>query len=367
MRMRSSRHRRRAPPWWPENEPWPPVHGSLEWRRHRTRFVRRAGAGLSLLLFLVVLGTQQVMSWLFGGSPFPDRFPRALWAFGLVFVILAVVSATMRRFGLPMGDIVGAANRVADGDYSVRVSEHGPPSLRTVARAFNSMTSRLEAHEQQRRHLMADIAHELRTPLTVIQGRLEGLIDGVYPRDEARLTEVLNDTRMLARLVEDLRTLAHTESGTLALHKEPTDVGVLVQEVVKAFAVESAAKHVTVEAQPPKDLPLVDVDPLRVREVVTNLMSNALHHTPTGGAVSIAVTTTATTLAIAVSDSGSGIAAEELPKIFDRFYKGRGSTGSGLGLTISKNLVEAHGGEIRAASETGRGTTITFTLPHRSA
>src|SRR6185436_3490877 len=114
----------------------------------------------------------------------------------------------------------------------------------TVARAFNSMTSRLEAHEQQRRHLMADIAHELRTPLTVIQGRLEGLIDGVYPRDEARLTEVLNDTR------------------TLALHKEPTDVGVLVQEVVKAFAVESAAKHVTVAAQPPKDLPLVDVDPL---------------------------------------------------------------------------------------------------------
>ena len=147
------------------------------------------------------------------------------------------------------------------------------------------MTSRLEAHEQQRRHLMADIAHELRTPLTVIQGRLEGLIDGVYPRDDARLTEVLNDTRMLARLVEDLRTLAHTESGTLALHKEPTDVGVLIQEVAKAFEAESTARRVTVETQTPKDLPLVDVDPLRVREVLTNLVSNALHHTPTGGVV----------------------------------------------------------------------------------
>jgi two-component system sensor histidine kinase BaeS len=362
-----SRDWRRAPPWWPENEPWPPVRGSLHWRRHRTRFVRRAGAGLSLLLFLVVLGAQQVMSWFFGASPFPERFPRALWAFAVVLVIVSVVSATMRRFGLPMGDIVGAANRVADGDYSVRVSEHGPPSLRTVARAFNSMTSRLEAHEQQRRHLMADIAHELRTPLTVIQGRLEGLIDGVYPRDEARLTEVLNDTRMLARLVEDLRTLAHTESGTLALHKEPTDVGVLIHEVAKAFEAESTARRVTVETQTPTDLPLVDVDPLRVREVLTNLVSNALHHTPTGGVVSIAIATTAPMVAITVSDSGSGIAAEELPKIFDRFYKGRGSTGSGLGLTISKNLVEAHGGEIRAESTTGRGTLISFTLPLRSA
>jgi signal transduction histidine kinase len=358
-----SRDWRRSPPWWPENEPWPPVHGRAHWRRHRARFVRRAGIGLSLMLFLVVLGTQQVTSWLFGGSPLPERVPRALWVFGLVFVILTVVSATMRRFGLPMGDIVGAANRVADGDYSVRVSEHGPPSLRTVARAFNSMTSRLEAHEQQRQHLMADIAHELRTPLTVIQGRLEGLIDGVYPRDDARLAEVLNDTRMLARLVEDLRTLAHTESGTLALHKEPTDAGVLIQEVVKTFEAESAARHVTVESQAAKDLPLVDVDPLRVREVLTNLVSNALHHTPAGGAVSIAITATAQTLAVTVSDSGSGIAAEELPKIFDRFYKGRGSSGSGLGLTISKNLVEAHGGEIRAESTVGRGTTIRFTLP----
>jgi two-component system sensor histidine kinase BaeS len=358
-----SRDWRRAPRWWPENEPWPPVRGSLQWRRQRTRFVRRAGAGLSLLLFLVVLGAQQVLSWLFGGSPFPERFPRALWAFAVVLVIVSVVSAMMRRFGLPMGDIVGAANRVADGDYSVRVSEHGPPSLRTVARAFNSMTSRLEAHEQQRRHLMADIAHELRTPLTIIQGRLEGLIDGVYPRDEARLTEVLNDTRLLARLVEDLRTLAHTESGTLALHKEPTDVGVLIHEVAKVFEADSTARHVTVEAQTPQDLPLVDVDPLRVREVLTNLVSNALHHTPTGGAVSIGIATTATTMAITVADSGSGITAEELPRIFDRFYKGRASTGSGLGLTISKNLVEAHGGEIRAESRPGSGTAITFTLP----
>ncbi len=280
-----------------------------------------------------------------------------------MFVIITIVSAAMRRFGFPMGDIVGAANRVADGDFSARVSEYGPPSLRTVARAFNSMTSRLEAQERQRRHLMADIAHELRTPLAVIQGRLEGLIDGVYPRDESQLTAVLHDTRMLARLVEDLRTLAHAESGMLALHKEPTDVGVLVQEVVNTFSAESAAKHVSIETHGAKDLPLIDVDPLRIREVLTNLVSNALHHTPEGGSVSLAVSTRSKAVIVEVTDSGTGIAADELPKIFDRFYKGHGSHGSGLGLTISKNLVEAHGGEIRAESQPGRGTTITFTLP----
>jgi len=225
------------------------------------------------------------------------------------------------------------------------------------------MTSRLQLQEEQRRHLMADIAHELRTPLTVIQGRLEGLIDGVYPRDEARLTQLLDDTRMLARLVDDLRTLANAESGTLTLQKEPTDLGILLQDVVKTFSEESAARHVAVDARAASDLPLVDVDPVRMREVLTNLVSNALHHTPAGGSVSLDAAARGDRLAIDVTDSGAGIAASDLPKIFDRFYKGTGSSGSGLGLTISKNLVEAHGGDIRAESPPGKGTTMTFTIP----
>lgn len=156
---------------------------------------------------------------------------------------------------------------------------------------------------------------------------------------------------------------AHAESGTLALHKEPTDVGILLQDVVKTFAAESAARRLTVDAHSAKDLPLVDVDPLRVREVLTNLLSNALHHTPAGGTVSLAVAARAKDMVVEVTDSGIGIDAADLPKIFNRFYKGRGSHGSGLGLTISRNLVEAHGGEIRAGSRPGHGTTITFTLP----
>jgi len=328
--------------------------------------VRRAGVGLSLLLFLVVLGTQQVMSWLFGGSPLPERFPRFVWALGLVFVIVTVVSATMRRFGLPMGDIVGAANRVADGDYSVRVSEHGPRSLRTVARAFNSMTSRLEAHEQQRRHLMADIAHELRTPLTVIQGRLEGLLDGVYARDDAHLGEAVADTRILARLIDDLRTLASSESGALSLQREATDLVVLVHDAVRSLSADAQGAGVTIRVGESMSLPLVDVDPLRIREVLVNLVSNAIRHTPPGGTISVDAETRSDGVMVTVADTGSGVAADELPKIFDRFYKGSGSRGSGLGLTIARNLIVAHGGEIRADSEPGVGTTIVFTLPRSS-
>jgi signal transduction histidine kinase len=284
-------------------------------------------------------------------------------AAAILVLLLAVFFGAMRRFGFPLGDIVGAADRVASGDLSARVPERGPPSLRSVARAFNSMTARLQAQDQQRRHLMADIAHELRTPLTVIQGRLEGLLDGVYPRDDAGLTAVLEETRTLARLVDDLRTLAHAESGMLALQKEPTDLAVLVHDVVGSFAAEADAAEVTVRVDSPSDLPLVDVDPLRMRQVLTNLFSNALRHTPPGGSIAVAAEAVDGRIAVRVTDTGAGIPPEELPKIFDRFYKGPESRGSGLGLTIARDLVVAHGGEMRAESRVGQGTTITVLLP----
>ena len=193
----------------------------------------------------------------------------------------------MRRFGSPLGDIVEAADRVAEGDYSVRVVRARTPVDADVARAFNSMTSKLQAQDEQRRHLMADIAHELRTPLAVLQGRLEGMLDGVYPRDEAQINAVLQETRMLTRLVDDLRTLAHTESGTLALQKESTDIGVLVSDATASFAADAAERKSRFDVHAAPDLPLIDVDPLRIREVLTNLISNALHHTPAGGRVSV--------------------------------------------------------------------------------
>ena len=168
---------------------------------------------------------------------------------------------------------------------------------------------------------------------------------------------------MLSRLVEDLRTLAHTESGTLALQKESTDLAVLINDTTGSFAGEAAERHVQLEVNAPASLSLVDLDPVRIREVLTNLVSNALRHTPASGRVSVTASAQASTVAIAVSDTGSGISADDLPRIFDRFYKGHGSRGSGLGLTIARNLVAAHGGEIHADSVEGKGTTITFALP----
>ncbi len=203
-----------------------------------------------------------------------------VWAAVLLLVI--GFGLTMRLLGRPLSDVVGAADRVASGDFAVRVPEHGPPSLRSVASAFNSMMTRLEQQQHARRELMADIAHELRTPLSVMQGRLEGMIDGVYPRDEQQVGKVLEDTRTLARLVEDLRTLAHSESGTLTLAREPTDVGILLGETASAFQPEAGARGVEIQTNVPDDIPPVDLDAVRIREVVMNLLANAVRHSPEG-------------------------------------------------------------------------------------
>ena len=358
--------RQQVPHWWPENEPWPPRFGPGSWRYRRTRFERRIGLLFWICVLVMFAGMNTLLSWLFPGVTVIGPSLRSLRPlFGVFWLVLifGFLLPAMRRFRSPLGDNVVAADRVSEGDYSVRTSEYGPRWMRAIARAFNSMTSKLEAQDLQRRHLMADIAHELRTPLAVLQGRLEGMLDGVYPRDEAQINAVLQETRMLTRLVDDLRTLAHTESGTLALQKESTDMGILISDAAASFSAEAAERNVTLDVRPAPDLPLIDVDPLRIREVLTNLVSNAMRHTPEGGRVSVTATARPHSIVVSVSDTGSGIAAADLQKIFDRFYKGRASRGSGLGLTIARNLVVAHGGEIRADSLEGKGTTMMFTLP----
>jgi signal transduction histidine kinase len=230
------------------------------------------------------------------------------------------------------------------------------------------MAERLQRDDEQRRRLMADVAHELRTPLTVMQGRLEGLVDGVYPRDDGQLAQLLEETRVLARLIDDLRTLALAESGGLLLQREATDAGVLAREAARSVQAEAAARGVVVEVDAPADTPAADIDPVRIREVLTNLLFNALRHTPAGGRVTIGVAAgPGRAIAISVADTGCGIAPEAVGRIFDRFYKGAGSRGSGLGLAIARNLVAAHGGEITVRSEVGRGTTIAFVLPAAAA
>jgi signal transduction histidine kinase len=325
------------------------------------------------VLTLVGIGVSTVVRWVFhavGPSGTSLRFefaPFAFFAAMIAGMLLLTFFTVMRRLGSPMGDIVSAAHRVGSGDYGVRLEERGPRFLRVVARSFNSMTAQLESQDQQRRQLMADIAHELRTPLSVIQGRLEGLVDGVYPRDEARMAELLEDTRMLARLVDDLRTLANAEAGNLPLRKEPTDLSVLLHDSVASFAAEAGGKQIEIRVEEASELPLVEIDPLRIREVLTNRLANAVRHTGPGGRILVKAEANAERAAVGVLDTGSGIPPEELPRIFDRFYKGASSRGSGLGLTIARNLVLAHGGEITAESEPDRGTLIRFTLPLKPA
>jgi signal transduction histidine kinase len=295
---------------------------------------------------------------------------RVLTAGGLVWAAVLLVAVgfalTMRLVGRPLSDVVGAADQVASGDFAVRVPEHGPSSLRSVASAFNSMMSRLEQQQHARRELMTDIAHELRTPLSVMQGRLEGMLDGVYPYDERQVTTVLEDTRTLARLVEDLRTLAHSESGTLSLAKEPVDVAVLLTETASAFQPEARAHGVEIRTDVPDDMAAIDIDPVRIREVLMNLLANAVRHSVAGGLVTIeadAADAADAHVSIRVIDQGKGIRAEDLPHIFDRFYKGPGSSGSGLGLTIARSLVVAHGGTIVARVRSEGGTVVELTLP----
>ncbi len=358
-------HRGGPPHWWPANEAWPPPDRGRVWRRGRGRFLRRIGCLLIPVLVLTAIGTTTVVRLLVertAGGVVPG-ISGVLGPLAALIVLAAAFIVVMRRVGVPAGDLIGAANWVADGDYSVRVVERGPPSLRTFTRAFNQMIERLQTQDTLRRQLMADIAHELRTPLSVIQGRLEGLLDGVYPRDDERLRLVLEETRVLARLIEDMRTVANSESGTLTLEREPTDVAVLVTDTVRSLMAHADTRGVRLVTSCSSDLPLADLDPLRVREVLTNVIVNAIRHSPVGGTVAIEATAESNRLRLRVTDTGPGIAPDDLPRIFDRFYKAPDSPGSGLGLAIARALVTAHDGEIRAESTLGQGTTITVMLP----
>lgn len=287
----------------------------------------------------------------------------ALLLFGAA--IAGGVAIFVRRIATPVADIVSATERIGKRDYKVRIDPPvlGPRWLANTARAFNAMASELESQDEARRHMMADIAHELRTPLAVVQGQLEGLIDGVYPRDNERLQELLEETRVLTRLVEDLRTLSTAESGALALIKEPTDLVTLGHDVASALAAHAAERGVSLTIEAPSEMEPVSLDPVRIREVLTNLTVNALRYTPRGGGVRLVLLTRSDGVELRVIDTGAGIAADELPRIFDRFYKGATSSGTGLGLTIARRLVEAHGGTIRAESRVGAGTTMVVFLP----
>jgi two-component system OmpR family sensor kinase/two-component system sensor histidine kinase BaeS len=332
----------------------------------RGRFVRRA-AGFAFVAFLffsfVVAAFVTLLINIFNsaGSAGSGLFvPLAILA---VVVVSFGFARGLRRLVAPLGDLIEAAESVEAGNYATRVRPRGPRELRSLARAFNAMSAHLETSEEQRRRLLADVTHELRTPLTIMQGNLEALLDGIYPADAEHLEPILDETRALSRLVDDLRTLSLGESGALTLHRELTDIGELVTDSVASFRTQADSAGITLVAAVDGALPQADVDPVRIREVLANLLSNALRYTPRGGTVRVAATAADGRVRVVVHDSGPGIAAEALPHVFDRFYKSEESHGAGLGLAIAKSLIVAHGGEIEATSAVGDGTAMRLWLP----
>jgi two-component system sensor histidine kinase BaeS len=224
------------------------------------------------------------------------------------------------------------------------------------------MSARLEETDRQRRAYLADVTHELRTPLTVIQGQLEGVIDGVYPSDAAHLTPILEHVRTLDGLIEDLRTLTLVETGGLSLRREAVDMAVLITDAVAGLEPAAAARSVQLRTSFAGDLPVVDADPVRIRRVLSNLLANGIRHSAAGGTVTVVASAEPGWLRVAVRDTGQGFPPELLPHVFERFVKAPDSPGSGLGLSIARDLIVAHGGTISARNE-AVGAVVEFTLP----
>ena len=285
---------------------------------------------------------------------------------------VALIFLASRRILAPVNALGVAARRLGQGDLGQRVPARGPSEIRHLGNAFNSMAENLQAAEQQRRNLTADVAHELRTPLSNIQGYLDAVHDGLLEPDQATIGTLRQQTGHLVTLVEDLRLLAQAEAGSLTLQMQPSSVGDLLAEAVEAFRPRAEAKELSLDLEAPEGLPEVDLDRTRISQVVGNLLENAIFNTPAGGAVTVSAQLLEDAVRVTVADTGPGIAPEDVPRIFDRFYRvdpsrARATGGAGLGLTIARELVEAHGGEIWVTDggdgESGGGARFSFTLP----
>ncbi|MEI8167656.1 MAG: ATP-binding protein [Chloroflexales bacterium] len=301
---------------------------------------------------------------------FLDTLNRSLWTAGLVAggVSLALGLFIARGLAAPLGRLATGARRIAQGHLAERVQGGGPAEVQTVATAFNEMAAALEAGEAQRRQMVADIAHELRTPLTVIQGNLRAILDEVYPLSTAEVATIYEATLGLRRLVDDLRTLSLAEAGRLDMQPQPVAVAPLLAREVALFADLASAEGVTLQMDAPPDLPAVLADPERLAQVLHNLVSNALRHTPAGGAVTLQAQHVAAQVRFTVADTGVGIAAADLPHVFERFYRvdrgrSREAGGSGLGLAITSQIIRLHSGTIGVTSTAGQGAHFWFTLP----
>ncbi len=303
-------------------------------------------------------------------SPPPSEIQRRLLSFMLFSVAVGTAGGILigRITSAPISRIAKAAQRLGKGELDVRVPVSGSQEIHELAETFNKMAAELQRTEQLRINLMADVSHELRTPLTVLEGNLRAALDQVVPLDGAEIVNLYNQTRHLTRLVNDLRELSLAESGHLPLEKIPTDLNTLVYEAVQALEPLAAEKGVTLVNEVPSLLEIT-LDPFRFRQVLFNLLTNSLRHTPKGGIITISGYSSKDSVTFSVKDTGEGLDTEQLAAVFDRFYRGdrsrnRETGGSGLGLAIVKAIVMAHGGQVEARSAgKGQGCEFVACLP----
>jgi signal transduction histidine kinase len=306
--------------------------------------------------------------------PSPTTLLRSISQFILIGALIAIVVALLfsfllsRRILAPVRALTTAARQLGQGDLSQRVDLNDKGEIGELARAFNSMARDLEKAEELRRNMVADAAHELRTPLSNIKGYLEAIRDGLKKPDEESILSLNEEASMLSRLVNDLQELSLAEAGELRLLKEQCDITDLINQTASTKWNQAEEKELSITADLPEGLPALTVDYYRIGQVLNNLIDNAIAHTPEGGKIDISVSVEEDQLKINVTDTGEGIPPEDIPYIFERFYRtdksrSRTTGGSGLGLTIAKRLVEAHNGSIEVTSEPGKGSCFTFTLP----
>jgi signal transduction histidine kinase len=318
---------------------------------------------LTILLVYLILGV--------GFQVFTIR--ERLWELVLAGVIGAAIALVIARWvarGMtqPLRDMAQAAHRMETGDYSQRVKTESRDEVGELAVAFNRMSSELENLERLRRDLVANVSHELKTPISALRAHLENLLDGVEVPDPETLQVMLAQSERLGRLVDQLLELSRLESGDVPLERRHVELAPLVTEVLSEIEVARPDRGVRLAEAVPEDLPPVFADRERVHQVLFNLLDNAVRFTPAGGRVTVSASRHNGSVDVAVADTGPGIAAEDLPRVFERFFRvdesrSRDDGGTGIGLAIARSVVEAHGGRIWAESEPGRGTTFTFELP----
>lgn len=298
-------------------------------------------------------------------------FPAGIISFVLVVFLVVVAILLMRRFVNPLADVIFAARAVASGNLETRIPMKGPQDLRSLSESFNEMASSLERSDRERRDMLADIAHELRTPLSIIRGRLEGIVDGIYSENGSQVSMALEQTYLMQRLVDDLRLLTLAETRQLPFDMRSINTADIIERVLEMFSAEAQEKNISLSFREKDGNLSAFVDPQRFEQVMSNLIGNSLRYVPEGGRVWVVARETSEGVRIAINDNGPGIPEEDLPFIFDRFWRKeksrtRASGGSGLGLSIAKQLIEAQDGRIEARNlpEGGLQVEIRIKVAH---